>query len=463
MTENDRRNDRNSMNRKSAAQGNAQQRRRPQTAGAQSGRPHQQQKKSATVHSGGRPPMSNEPADRRTAPPRRANAQGNGTRGTQQRVPAGRPPKNKNTMTQKQRAKKKRNKIVLFVVEIFALLILLVVFWGVMQANKIDHITIADDEVQIDEGVKVSEETGAMKGYRNIALFGVDSREGELTKNTRTDTIMIASINQDTGEVKLVSVLRDTYLNLSNDKYNKCNGAYNSGGAKQAISMLNMNLDMNITDFVTIGFDGLIKAIDAVGGIEIDIQENEISYLNDYQISMVGHQVGTNAAGEPSYEAEEGVEYTAVKHSGVQTLNGLQATAYCRIRYVGNDFGRTQRQRLVVEKVARKALTLNPATLNKIAEAVYPNVATSLELDEILELLGGIAKYSMGETAQFPFDGKLATGTIGAKGSCVVPTTLEDNVILLHEFFFNEQDYVPSDTVKECSQKIASDTASYIH
>lgn len=435
---------------------------RPRAAASQSN-----QMKNATVHSGGRPPRPSQGVGRPSQP------QKNQSRPPQQRQPQQRPPQQhqpqhltnrKPPMTQKQRTKKKRKKIVLFVAEIFVLLILLVAFWGVMQAGKIQHITIEDDEVQINEEVKVNEETGAMKGYRNIAMFGVDSRDGELNKNTRTDTIMIASINMDTGEVKYVSVLRDTYLNLSNDKYGKCNSAYNSGGAKQAISMLNMNLDMNITDFVTIGFDGLIDVIDAVGGIEIDVQQNEIVHLNNYQISMVGKQTGTvNANGEPEYYAEPYVEYTPVEKAGLQKLNGLQATAYCRIRYVGNDFGRTQRQRTVVKKVAEKALTLNPATLNKIAEAVFPKVATSLELSEILELLSGITNYSLGENASFPFDGHLATGNIGKKGSCVVPTTLEDNVILLHEFFFGDEEYTPSETVIKCSQKVASDTSPYLN
>ena len=178
---------------------------------------------------------------------------------------------------------------------------------------------------------------------------------------------------------------------------------------------------------------------------------------------MVGKQDGVNAKGEPNYVATAGVDYTPVTKSGLQTLNGLQATAYCRIRYVGNDFERTQRQNAVLKQVAKKAMTLNPSTLNKIAEAVFPKVATSLELSEIIELLGGITKYSIGETAGFPFDGHFATGMIGKKGSCVVPTTLEDNVILLHQFFFgSEEGYEPSETVKNCSQKIQSETSAYI-
>ena len=402
-------------------------------------------------------------------PAQNSRPQSEGTRPVQQRRPAqgGKGQVNnrkKQPMTQKQARKKKRNKIILFVAEIFVLLILLVVFWGMDKVRKINIVTIDDQELEINEVVKQEAETGAMKGYRNIALFGVDSRDKQLDKATRTDVIKIVSINEDTGEVKLVSVYRDSFLNLSTDTYNKANLAYAKGGPKQALAMLNMNLDMNITDFVTIGFDGLIDVIDAVGGVEINVKESEVVHLNSYQISMVGKQDGVNAKGEPNYVADAGVDYIPVTKSGLQTLNGLQATAYCRIRYVGNDFERTQRQNAVLEQVAKKAMTLNPSTLNKIAEAIFPKIATSLELSEILELLGGITKYSIGETAGFPFDGHFATGMIGKKGSCVVPTTLEDNVILLHQFFFgSEEGYEPSETVKTCSQKIQSETSAYIN
>lgn len=373
------------------------------------------------------------------------------------------PAMQKQPMTHKQAQKKKRNKIILFVAEIFVLLILLVVFWGMDKVRKINIVDIKEEDIVINPEVVEETETGAMKGYRNIALFGVDSRDKQLDKATRTDVIKIVSINEDTGEAKLVSVYRDSFLNLSTDTYNKANLAYAKGGPKQALAMLNMNMDMNITDFVTIGFDGLIDVIDAVGGVEIDVKESEVVHLNSYQISMVGKQDGVNAKGEPNYVATAGVDYTPVTKSGLQTLNGLQATAYCRIRYVGNDFERTQRQNAVLKQVAKKAMTLNPSTLNKIAEAVFPKVATSLELSEIIELLGGITKYSIGETAGFPFDGHFATGMIGKKGSCVVPTTLEDNVILLHQFFFgSEEGYEPSETVKNCSQKIQSETSAYI-
>lgn len=420
----------------------------------------------------GNPAQGNRP--RKAAPngaKRPASAAGRPPQGKKRPVQKGRPPqgakrpvnKEKAPLTPQQLQRKKRNKILLFVAEIFVLLMLLVVFWGVNQVRKINIVKFDDAELEINKEIQESMETGVMKGYRNIAIFGVDSREKQLDKATRTDVIMIASINQDTGEVKLVSLYRDTFLNLSTDTYNKANLAYAYGGPKQAIAMLNMNLDMNITDFVTIGFEGVINAIDSIGGVEINVTEAEIIHLNNFQISMVGKQDGVNAAGEPNYVAEAGVDYKPVTKAGPQLLNGLQATAYMRIRQVGNDFGRTQRQRTVIEKVAKKALTMDPSKLSGIAEAVFPQVATSLELSEILELLGGIANYSFGETSGFPFDGEFWTGKLGKKGSCIVPTTLEENVVLLHQFFFGatEEDYKPSETVKNCSQKIQSETAAY--
>lgn len=423
-------------------------------------RPQQQASRNVAPNGNRRPQQQGRPTQSR--PQQVRNGQGRPTQSRPQQSGNRSVNHGKAPLTQKQLQRKKRNKILLFIAEIFILLILLVVFWGVSKVKKINVVEFSDDEVEINEEILKETESGAMKGYRNIAIFGVDSRDQQLDTATRTDTIMIASINEDTGEVKLVSIYRDTLLNLSTDTYNKANSAYAKGGPKQAIAMLNMNLDMNITDFVTVGFDGAIDLIDAVGGIEIDVKEAEISHLNNYQISMVGKQDGVNAAGEPNYVATAGVDYEPVTKAGLQTLNGLQATAYMRIRYVGNDFGRTQRQRTVIEKVVKKALTFNPSTINKMAEAIFPKIATSLQLSEIIELAGGIAKYSMGENAGFPFDGHYYSGKIGKKGSCIVPTTLEENVTLLHEFFFGKENYEPTETVKKCSQEIQSQTASYI-
>ncbi len=348
-------------------------------------------------------------------------------------------------------------------VELAVLLILGIVAYTLfvkMNVTKVGKVEL--DETEIQESISETvQDNVQMKGYTNIALFGVDSRSKQLDKNTRSDTIMIASINNETGEVKLVSVYRDTYLNLSNDTYSKANAAYAAGGPQQAISMLNMNLDMDIEDFVTIGFDGLIDVIDDLGGVTINVQENEISHLNNYQISMVGTKDGTNAAGEDNFVATAGVDYTPVTTAGTQTLNGLQATAYCRIRYVGNDFQRAQRQRDVLTAVLEKAKTVSASKLADIAGDVFSETYTSFDLQEIIDLLGNVANYEVVGNDGFPYEEYRKTGTLGKAGSCVVACDLTDNVKWLHEFLFDETDYECSADVQSFSEHIKSVASQY--
>lgn len=191
--------------------------------------------------------------------------------------------KNGKRVSSKKRKARQKRRIILFAVELVALVALVGAFVAMSTIGKMEKVHINKEDIVFNEKVEENQE---MKGYRNIALFAVDSRKGKLGKGQRTDTIMIASINQDTGEVKLCSIYRDTYLNLGNDKYNKANAAYAQGGPEQALNMLNWNFDMNITEYITVGFDALIEVIDALGGVEIDVAENEINDLNNYQRSM---------------------------------------------------------------------------------------------------------------------------------------------------------------------------------
>lgn len=350
-------------------------------------------------------------------------------------------------MSKKAQAKKQRRRIIIFVVEIIVLVVAVFFLYGVMSGTKSGKVVLDDDDIIINDTVMEAQET-TMKGYRNIALFGVDSTTGALTKNTRSDTIMIASINQDTGECKLVSVYRDTYLNLSNDSYNKCNSAYAKGGPEQAISMLNMNLDLNITDFVTVGFAGLTDTIDALGGVYIDVDDAEISHLNNYQLCIAEDLKRS---------------YTPVSSTGYQLLDGLQATGYCRIRYTaGDDFKRAERQREVLSAVADQAKKASLPQLTETANSVFSEVYTSLDLSEIVEMLSNVNTYYISETGGFPTEDMRATGTIGSKGSCVIPTNLEENVKWLHEFLFDDSEYEPSATVKKCSEQIYQDTNGFL-
>ena len=351
-------------------------------------------------------------------------------------------------MSAKQRKAKKRKRIILFTVEIVALVVLLAALVSVLMITKMDKVKINPEDIAVNPEV---EENTEMKGYRNIALFGVDSRTGKLGKGNRSDTIMIASINQDTGDVKLVSVYRDTYLNLGTDAYNKANAAYAQGGPEQAINMLNMCFDLNIQEYVTVGFDALIETIDALGGIQIDVHENEIEHLNNYQRSMF------------SEDENDALNENIVKVTkpGLQTLNGLQATAYCRIRYVGDDFGRAERQRKVLLACLDKAKQANPATLVEILNKVLEHVYTNIGVEEMASVLKDVASYEVVAQDGIPFESARKTGTVGKKGSCVIPVYLAENVKMLHEFLFDAADYVPSEQVQQCSQQISSDTGVY--
>ncbi len=340
---------------------------------------------------------------------------------------------------------------VLIVIEVIVLLLAIGFLYIVTRTTKeVERTQIDQEDIKINEEVAaettvVNEKEEAEpkekpKGYRNIALFGVDARDGELGKGTRSDTIIIASINQDTQEIKLISVFRDTYLNLGNDSYNKCNAAYAQGGPEQAISMLNMNLDLDITDYVTVGFAGLIDAVDALGGVEIEVTDTEISHLNNYQLCM----------------AEElGVDYTPVEKSGKQRLNGMQATAYCRIRYTkGDDFKRAERQRNVLTAMVEEAKGASVASLTEMVNAILPQVMTSLNVDEILSVLGSVAGYEVVASDGFPFEGGRVGESMGSKGACVIPDDLQENVTKLHGILYPEKNYTPSKMVQSIDSEI---------
>lgn len=378
--------------------------------------------------------------------------------------------------------RKSRRKMIVFFVEVLIIVVMLVGLWVVLQIDtKGPKVTTIDpEELSIPQEIQTKKEEGEspMLGYRNIALFGVDAtNEKEVEKSSRSDTIMIASINMDTGDIKLVSVYRDTYLNIGrregedSDTYSKCNAAYAKGGPKQAIQMLNTNLDMDIEDFVTVGYDSLIDVIDGLGGVWVEIKEKEIVHLNNYQRSIVAQwKYGVKGSGEKGEITEEDLkvlkagDYTPVKEPGYQLLDGLQASAYCRIRYVGNDYARTERQRTVLKAIQDEALKdKNKSKLLKIFNSVVEQVYTSLTKEEMLEMLGKIADFKIIDETGFPDKSQLTTGKIGANGDCIIPLDLESNVVWLHQFLFDDEDYQVTEGVRERSEMIKAKTEKYLN
>ena len=305
--------------------------------------------------------------------------------------------------------------------------------------NKIDTQSVETDEIVINDEVQSNVDLG--DGYTNIAIFGVDSREGLLESGTNSDVIIIASLNNETKEIKLVSVYRDTLLNLSNDSYRKCNAAYSIGGATMAMSMLNMNLDLDIEDYVTVDFEAIADTIDLLGGVEITLEEEELEAFNKY-VSETASVVGKEA--------------NTIDEPGTYLLDGVQATTYARIRSTaGGDFTRTERQRLVIEKMMEKIQEADLSTLNDIVDEVFPQISTSLTLQEILTYVQAYREYSLTENTGFPFE--TGTDTLSGLGSIVYPLDdLTENVVELHEFLFGTEDYSPSSVVQEISAYISA-------
>ena len=276
-------------------------------------------------------------------------------------------------------------------------------------------------------------------GYTNVALFGVDSRDGDLGEGNRTDCIIVASLNNKTKEIKMVSVYRDTLLDLSEGTYQKCNAAYSYGGPVLAINMLNMNLDLDIQDYVTVDFGAIADAVDLLGGIEIEVTEEELPYINQYIPETA------NSAGKAA---------NLLQSAGLQKLDGTQATTYARIRSTaGGDFTRTERQRLVIEKMFEKAKGADIGTLNKIIDKVFPQVSTSFTLPEILKYASAYSEYKLVGNMGFPED--KYTDMLSEIGSVVVPDNLVSNVTKLHEFLFGITGYVPSSTVQTVGSNIS--------
>lgn len=354
--------------------------------------------------------------------------------------------------------------IPLFVIEVLVLVIAIGALYVIQKAtgengmkkDKLDEEQIAVNE-EVKEKATVSTEedvTNEYTGIYNIAFFGVDARDENLGKgNNRSDTIMVCSIDMDKHEIRLISIYRDTYLNVGNDTYRKCNTAYALGGPEQALGMINMNTDLYITDYITVGFEGLREAVDALGGIEIDVREEEIQHLNNYQISMVG-----DTSDGQNFTATAGVDYTPVTEAGLQTLNGLQATAYCRIRYIGDDFERTERQRDVLTAMLEKAKTASVSSLASAINVVLPHVITSIDVEDFIPLLSMVGEYKVTVSEGFPFTGMLNGCTMPVEGSCIVPTSLEDNVIKLHEILYGEENYEPTKELKSFSAQVEEDT-----
>ena len=313
-----------------------------------------------------------------------------------------------------------------------------------LEIQEIDREAI---ELVIAPEVKANE---TLKGYTNYLLLGTDARDNSLealnkTGEGNTDAIIIASLNNDTKEVKLVSVYRDTLLMVPasgkfNDTYRKATEAFFYSGVEATISMVNLNLDLNITDYVMVNFEALIRIVDAMGGVDLEITEDELYWLNEYL-----RDTGLNT----------GRTYTTVPNSGMVHLDGIQATAYCRIRYADGtlDYGRAERQRKIISLIFEKAKKMNITQLTNAINGVLDNVVTSVPASEILSMVPSVFDFSLVDQTGFPFEkfGSMKKVPELNIADPVFAMTLESNVSELHKYLFGVDNYEPTSRIKDIS------------
>lgn len=348
------------------------------------------------------------------------------------------------------RNKKKNRNLpwgIAFIIEIMIMIIIAILFVN-------NYINTRFDEVEYNElentfvNADLDESTVLhMTGYTTIALFGIDTRSTEM-EDSRSDCIIICSINNDTQEVKLVSVYRDTFLELANSRqsYEKATHAYAYGGAQEAVNMLNKNLDLNITEYVSVNFAALTEAIEALGGLDIELKSSELPKLNQ----CIEEQMRIN----PAYTADY------VYDTGVVHLNGVQATAYARIRSTDQgDITRTWRQRQVISKMVDAAKKGGLSKVMSCIDVVVDDISTSLSKNEITRMATECFNYQMSTTTGFPFTWN--TTTLSDSGSIIAACDLETNVIMLHRFLYDDYAYTPSLTVQNISRNVASATGFY--
>ena len=312
--------------------------------------------------------------------------------------------------------------------------------WNLMPKPNVNKENVENTNISL-------ESINKMQGYWMIAIFGVDSGTGTSSaRGNSSDVNMIACINQDTGEIRLVSVYRDTYLKV-NDKgtYRKFNYAYSEGGPEQALKMLNENLDLNITEYIIFNWKAVADGINILGGVDMEITKPEFKYINAFITETV---------------QETGVASVHLKSAGMNHLDGIQAVAYGRLRLMDSDYQRVERQKKVIAAAFAKAKKADYGVLNNILTVCLQEVMTNLDFVDLTNAALNMTKYHIGETAGFPFERSEAN--MGkARGACIIPQSLESNVSELHQFLFGDESYEPSAAVKNISQKISSDSGVY--
>lgn len=356
------------------------------------------------------------------------------------------------------RKKKRRKKIIMVIVEVALLLIVAVgafAFFYVQNLwDMVDQNTeFRREDIQTNEGLQDSLLAAGEK-YTTILLFGVDSRSNtNLTgRGAQADTDIIACINNETKEVKLVSILRDSFFETTEGQHAKLTDIYSQYGVKEAIQTVNRNLDLTIDQYVTVNWKAVADTIDLMGGLELELSAAEVEAVNKY----IWEVIEVTGLESSTMSVSDGYESSDLKDEDnlMYYMDGVQVVTYARIRSVGYyDLTRTERQRTVITAMMEKAKTLSLGELTDICETIFSGISTNLTLSEILSLALDITSYTMGETSRLPQDG-MYQDQYDKGPAYVYYDSLIDNVAWLHEFLYGITDYEPSATVQAINDYI---------
>ena len=341
----------------------------------------------------------------------------------------------------KKRRARRNRRIAIFVLEIIALGVLLAGFYVVSKWDKIKHVDLDKEDIVVNTDMDSSYVEEISKGYTNIGIFGVDG------DGYNCDVVIICSINNDTGEIRMASVFRDTIMQMEDGTFDKINSAINDGQyGTSVMNTLNKNLDLNIDNFVVVNWQAVALGINILGGVDVDVTDAMMREINGYITDTVAH-VG-------------GLGTVQLTHSGMQHLDGVQAVAYCRLRHQDSDIGRTARQREVIGQLFTKAKSASISVLNSVVNNVFPLVTTSLELDDLWSMALSISNYNMGETVGFPFYNHSVETWRKPGDWPMFAMNLQNNVSQLHQFFYESEAYTPSTTVQQISATLQNETDS---
>ena len=309
--------------------------------------------------------------------------------------------KDKKEFTESIPSKKKKSKLKKVLLCIGLVVILIIsgglgyIYFTLSKVNK-NVIDNSDKGVGITNEVK--QKIAEIKDPPiNIALFGLDRRSKN--ENGNSDTIMVVTIDKEHKKIKLTSIMRDSRVPVPGHGLNKINSAYQYGGPQLAIKTINQDFGLAIKDYVSVDFFDMDKIINELGGVEINVKQDEIKYINSYQVETA---------------SIEKVTPVSVTRAGLQNLNGLQAVGYSRIRYIGNDQQRTERQRTVLTALLNKVMNGGVASYPSTANKLLPLFETNLSMTDIISL--GVNTLNSGTKnivqLRFPLDSELTTPTI---------------------------------------------------